>query len=285
MGDERESCAVEGRVSHAPSRSVTLVTQWEQLDKHPKASWLRLPAWVRGYGDEILRHCNTDGLVIDTDDPADIALVIRAHPDEVTRLGEAVEKLVSQGFLSRTEAGLFVTNYKTMRQRRLATERKKKQRNQDDPDEAVTDSHTPSRSVTLRHGGHAQDVSSHRGEERRGEDSPPNPPPGGRSGAQRFEDSFRGRRPDHLTADGPECRQAISSLGLTPEVVALRLEDHRVWCADKGATATNWDANLAGFLRRTTARDHERAKAARRAPGTKRKRAHVTIQQLKDEDR
>jgi hypothetical protein len=142
----------------------------EQLDKHPKASWLRLPVWVRGYGDELLRHCDDTGLICDSRDARDVALVVRAQPDEVDQLAEAIDRLLAQGFLALEVSGLTIANYKTIRERRLARDRQKKSRQ--------------SRNVTGSHGSHE---TSHREEKRREEERiPPKPPDSDRDRASRW---------------------------------------------------------------------------------------------------
>jgi len=148
------------------------MSRFEQLDKDPTVSWLRLPVWVRGYGDELLRHADTDGSVCATDSPADVAIVLRAHPDEIDRLAEAMAQLAAQGFLLVSADGVFITNYRSLRERKLARLRQQKRRDRDatEPSPPVTPRHAPSRSVTLGHERHKCHVEERRVEKSREEE-------------------------------------------------------------------------------------------------------------------
>lgn len=85
---------------------------FRKLLERPSTSWLRLPAWVRGYGDEMLRYAERpNGRVCDTTEPADVALRIFAHPDEIEDLTEAIARLMKQGFLIEQGGALWIDNF------------------------------------------------------------------------------------------------------------------------------------------------------------------------------
>lgn len=92
------------------------MTDWKYFRKiaeRPSTRFLRLPAWVRGYASEMVRHASRpDGRLTTTDNPEDIGLVLYAHPEELPQVVEAVAKLVEHGFLEATPRGFFVANFK-----------------------------------------------------------------------------------------------------------------------------------------------------------------------------
>jgi hypothetical protein len=91
-------------------------TDWEQnfrkLQERPSMSFLRLPAWVRGYGDEMVRFAERPhGRICETTKLEDLAFVLRCHEDELVNLADAVSQLLVQGFLVEREGALVVTNF------------------------------------------------------------------------------------------------------------------------------------------------------------------------------
>lgn len=100
---------------------------------------LRLPGWVRGYLDEMLRFAERpNGRVCETADVADVAFAIRAHDDEIEMLTRAVAMLLTEGALTSDAGGLWLADF-AIDQKNYEAERKRAYRatqrqNQNVPD-------------------------------------------------------------------------------------------------------------------------------------------------------
>jgi hypothetical protein len=104
-------------------------TEWRapfrKLQERCSTSFLRLPAWVRGYSDEMIRFAERPyGRVCDTANPADVAFRIRAHESESEQVAEAVRLLTAQGFLSTEQDGLYITNFAKAQENYEATRKR-----------------------------------------------------------------------------------------------------------------------------------------------------------------
>jgi hypothetical protein len=105
---------------------------FRKLPERPATSFLRLPAWVRGYADEIVRIaerpsgriCSADGAL------DDIAFAIRAHASEVDQLKQAIEMLLKQGELVIRDGLLWYADF-AVTQRNYEAARKAAQRQRD----------------------------------------------------------------------------------------------------------------------------------------------------------
>lgn len=106
---------------HQPQGTESkLPTDWRhfrKLAERPSSRFRRLPLWVRGMADEMVRYATRpDGLVSDSPDKQDIADLLYAHPDEVDQVGEAVAALLGIGFLEVREGGLYIANFSEAQQ-------------------------------------------------------------------------------------------------------------------------------------------------------------------------
>lgn len=165
-----------------------IARHFRKLDEHPRISLLRLPAWVRGYLDEILRFAERPtGKICDTVDPADVAFAIRAQPDEFEQLTRAIRMLITEGALTIEGGALHYADF-GVEQRNYEAARKATQRAK----AAEEKRNVPDNPVT-----------SHkiREDQRRGES--PQPPEGGRS--------LRRREP-RKTVDAEERRRVRKEL-------------------------------------------------------------------------
>lgn len=74
---------------------------FRKLEERPRTSLLRLPAWVRGYLDEMLRIAERpSGRICDAATALDdVAFAIRAHADELPMLSKAIDLLCAEGAL------------------------------------------------------------------------------------------------------------------------------------------------------------------------------------------
>lgn len=214
-------------------------TDWDgnfkKLFERCSSSWLRLPAWVRGYGDELLRCADRrTGRVCDTTEAGDVALVIHAHPDEHEQLGKAIERLVGQGFLVVREGALFVDNIKPATESYEAV----RKRNQRERQRAANGSNVPDSpvcppSVPL--------------EERRGEKkfNPLNPP---QAGDENDSKSRSRKRRTALPLDWlptPAHRSLAKSLGLDCDAAA---EHFRAAASARGRHLSDWDNGFKAWL-------------------------------------
>lgn len=121
---------------------------FRKLDERPRISLLRLPAWVRGYLDEILRFAERPtGKICDTADPSDVAFAIRAQPSELAMLVEAIGLLLAEGALIVLDGALHYADF-GVEQKNYEAARKAAQRaKSSEQKENVRDIPGPSRKI------------------------------------------------------------------------------------------------------------------------------------------
>lgn len=159
---------------------------FRKLTERPRTSLLRLPGWVRGYLDEMLRIAERpSGRICDAATALDdVAFAIRAHASESSMLAQAIEQLCAEGSLVVREGALWWADFPES-QRNYEAARKAAQRSKarqadgpivpDSPDESPNSGTVPQ-------------------DQRRSDKKEPPNPRGGRVRKARFEDPEETRR-------------------------------------------------------------------------------------------
>lgn len=152
-------------------------TDWDHFRKiaeEPDVDFLDLPAWVRGYSSEMVRHASRpDGRL--ARDARLIGVLLRVKDDEREMLESAVRKLLEIGFLVEREGCLWIRNFKLSQQSKAAKKQAKyREKQAEDPLPRVTESDRVLPPVTSRD--QALPNVTVRREEKREEEIPPNPP-------------------------------------------------------------------------------------------------------------
>jgi hypothetical protein len=237
-----------------------LATDWSQnfkrLYERTSTSWRRLPAWVRGYGDELLRAANHfNGVICDSIDAEDIALLIFAHPGEVDNLRNAINQLVEQGFLTVVNGSLVVTNLQDGNEyKRLRDAERQKNRRETAADNRPTqspangsDCHTLSQPVTLSHVT-SQPVTSCRPEKEEKEEivsADVAAPTQAKSNSTKRPKERASRIADDWCPSEAH-RSKAKELGVNCATEAEKFVDY---CKSKGRTYTDWEAAFRNWLR------------------------------------
>lgn len=128
-------------------------TDWDHFRKiaeEPDVDFLDLPAWVRGYSSEMVRHASRpDGRL--ARDARLIGVLLRVKDDEREMLETAVRKLLEIGFLVEREGCLWIRNFKLSQQSKAAKKQAKYREKQvEDPLPRVTESDRALPPVTSR---------------------------------------------------------------------------------------------------------------------------------------
>lgn len=93
-------------------RATTDWRKFRKIAERPSAKFLRLPCWVRGYSSEMIRVAEKPGgRLCETTDIEDLAVVLRAQPDELDMLRKAVELLLERGTLEVRDGALYLPNF------------------------------------------------------------------------------------------------------------------------------------------------------------------------------
>ena len=93
-------------------RATTDWRKFRKIAERPSAKFLRLPCWVRGYSSEMIRAAEKPGgRLCETTDIEDLAVVLRAQPDEIEMLGKAVAMLLERGTLKVVDGALYLPNF------------------------------------------------------------------------------------------------------------------------------------------------------------------------------
>jgi hypothetical protein len=196
---------------------------FRKLPERPSTSFLRLPAWVRGYADEILRVserpsgriCSVDGAL------DDIAFAIRAHASETEMLKQALEMLLKQGEIFIKDGALWYADFAVI-QRNYEAARKAAQRLRDREDQfAATRPNVPDSPAGPGHSGTVPQ------DQRRSEKiESPLPPKGARLRKRAEDPEERRRRRNVLASDaqagfyGSEVQSRLAA-SRGPSVTAL----------------------------------------------------------------
>lgn len=87
---------------------------WRKLYRTLPPSWLMLPLFARGLGDEMLKYVDDTGLfALPPGEPVDeaVARIMCAHKSERKQIKPLLEALVLDGYLVRTAKGLVIRNF------------------------------------------------------------------------------------------------------------------------------------------------------------------------------